>query len=227
MTLTSKQIQKFSHAILTHAQIALQYADPKVLIAVKNEIPEDILYAFDPDNPFSTVKATLKWFKNFMYWNKSPKMQRHNSVIDILKTREGRCGEWANLYTAVLNAIGIHARLVLDFTDHVWTEYYDENYGWRHVDVTIPTVGDPLYYQKVWKKKLSFVIAFGPDKIEDRTRYYTDPTGNTDKAVNRRRKSYEALFSALGEAYFIGTYVGFHNHDPEWKYLGRSKQRAS
>lgn len=46
---------------------------------------------------------------------------RHNDVPTLLlETRSGRCGEFANAFTAVCNAAGLFARLVVDFSDHVW-----------------------------------------------------------------------------------------------------------
>lgn len=46
---------------------------------------------------------------------------RHNDVPTLLlETRGGRCGEFANAFTVVCNGAGLVARLVLDFSDHVW-----------------------------------------------------------------------------------------------------------
>ena len=49
---------------------------------------------------------------------------RHNDVPTLLLAergvRGGRCGEFANAFTAVCNGAGLVARLVLDFSDHVW-----------------------------------------------------------------------------------------------------------
>ena len=51
----------------------------------------------------------------------SLRFPRHNDVPTLLLgARGGRCGEFANAFTAVCNAAGLEARLVLDFSDHVW-----------------------------------------------------------------------------------------------------------
>lgn len=44
---------------------------------------------------------------------------RYNACITLARTRIGRCGEWANLFTGICRALGLDARLVMDWTDHV------------------------------------------------------------------------------------------------------------
>ena len=51
---------------------------------------------------------------------------RYNHPVKLFETRTGRCGEWANAFTAICKALGHDTRIVLDWTDHVWTEVYVE-----------------------------------------------------------------------------------------------------
>ena len=40
-----------------------------------------------------------------------------------------RCGEWAHVFLLCCRAVGLTARYVLDWTDHVWVEYYSHSMG--------------------------------------------------------------------------------------------------
>lgn len=54
---------------------------------------------------------------------------RYNNPMKLLATRKGRCGEWANCFTLYCRAFGYESRLILDLTDHVWTECFSEHLG--------------------------------------------------------------------------------------------------
>ncbi|XP_050352617.1 peptide-N(4)-(N-acetyl-beta-glucosaminyl)asparagine amidase [Nymphalis io] len=121
---------------------------------------------------------------------------RYNEPRTLLRTRRGRCGEWANCFTLLCRALGYDTRYVYDTTDHVWCEVFDyESNGWLHVDPCEGTLNSPLMYSHGWGKKLTYVIALSRDDLQDVTWRYT----NDHKEVLRRR----AAAGAPGEAALV------------------------
>jgi len=99
---------------------------------------------------------------------------RYNDPGRLLETRCGRCGEWANCFTLLCIAAGLEARYVVDWGDHVWTEVYSTSQRrWLHADPCENVCDEPLLYESGWGKKISYVIAYSPDDIQDVTWRYT------------------------------------------------------
>ncbi|KAK8861540.1 hypothetical protein IAR55_002362 [Kwoniella newhampshirensis] len=100
---------------------------------------------------------------------------RYGKIGTLLRTREGRCGEWAHLFYVFLRTIGIKARYIWNSEDHVWCEYWSPSQEhWVHVDSCEGATNRPLLYARGWGKKQAFCLAFGQYGAEDVTRAYVD-----------------------------------------------------
>ncbi|XP_031397412.1 peptide-N(4)-(N-acetyl-beta-glucosaminyl)asparagine amidase isoform X2 [Punica granatum] len=108
------------------------------------------------------------------YCLRTTRFPRYNDPLKLLETRRGRCGEWANCFTLYCRAFGYDSRLVLDFTDHVWTECFSEYLGrWMHLDSCEAVYDKPLLYEKGWNKKLNYAFGIARDGVYDVTKRYT------------------------------------------------------
>ena len=82
----------------------------------------------------------------------------------------------------MVKALGHEARLILDFTDHVWTEVFiEEDKQWVNMDSCENSYNAPLLYEKGWGKKLNYCIAVSPVEIVDVTPRYTLNYAETSK----------------------------------------------
>jgi hypothetical protein len=109
---------------------------------------------------------------------------RYNNPSTLLKTRTGRCGEWANCFFLICRSLNLDARYVLDFTDHVWVEVYlpsEERYV--HLDSCEMALDVPLLYEHGWGKKLTYILSLSRNGIVDVTPKYSRLLSST---VERR-----------------------------------------
>uniref|UniRef100_A0A6G1S633 Peptide-N(4)-(N-acetyl-beta-glucosaminyl)asparagine amidase n=1 Tax=Aceria tosichella TaxID=561515 RepID=A0A6G1S633_9ACAR len=110
---------------------------------------------------------------------------RHNEPAILLRTRTGRCGEWAMCFFVILRALDYHARIVHDSADHVWTEVWSETKKqFIHVDPCENTVDSPLLYETGWGKKLEYCFAMSQYEVQDVTKRYS-----IDYAATLRRRT--------------------------------------
>ncbi|XP_036330681.1 peptide-N(4)-(N-acetyl-beta-glucosaminyl)asparagine amidase [Rhagoletis pomonella] len=124
------------------------------------------------------------------------KFYRYNDVAQLLVSRKGRCGEYANCFTFLCRCLDYDARLVLSRFDHVWTEVYSESQmRWLHVDPSDNVVDSPLMYQHGWKRPIDYVIAYSCDDIQDVTWRYVNNHKETLQA--RRLCSETDLIAAI------------------------------
>lgn len=91
------------------------------------------------------------------------KFARHRDVTQLLRTRyanfsqfefsskclrTGRCGEYSQLFAAILQAYGFDMRLTFDLADHIWNEWYEPATAtWIHCDSCEASVDQPLLYE--------------------------------------------------------------------------------
>ncbi|KAF8390849.1 hypothetical protein HHK36_023148 [Tetracentron sinense] len=127
--------------------------------------------------------------------SKITRFPRYNDPLKIVETRRGRCGEWANCFTLYCRAFGYESRLILDFTDHLWTECFSHFLGrWMHLDPCEGVYDNPLLYEKGWNKNLSYVIAVAKDGVHDVTKRYTR---KWHEVLSRRNITTEPVVSAV------------------------------
>ena len=138
---------------------------------------------------------------------------RYSDPCRLLETRHGRCGEWANCFTLLLAALGIQVRLVVDWTDHVWTEVWFSN-KWHHCDPCEACFDAPLMYESGWGKKLSYIIAFSPWEVVDVAPRYTR---NWSQVLTRRTACSENELAETLEALDLLTRSKSGLETPEWR----------
>jgi hypothetical protein len=117
-----------------------------------------------------TIEELLEWLHEKVKWSKED-IERHDDPLEIIAYGKGRCGEFSILFTALCLAHGYRARLILDMSDHVWTEVWDgKQKRWVHVDPSEKRIDDPFMYERDWKKNLKEVYAFENGRKENVTR---------------------------------------------------------
>ena len=119
-----------------------------------------------------TLTELLEWLHNKIEWREGD-IVRHNDPMEIIAYGKGRCGEFGILFTALCLAHNHRARLILDMSDHVWTEVWNnEQKRWIHIDPSERRTDDPLMYERDWKKNLREIYAFENGDVKNVTKRY-------------------------------------------------------
>eukprot|EP00605_Chrysophyceae_sp_TOSAG23-4_P001441 GSChrysophyteH1.ASY1.ANO1.1569.1 assembled CDS len=104
---------------------------------------------------------------------------RYNNPATLLRTRTGRCGEWANCFHLICRSLAIDCAYVMDFTDHVWVELFVPSLGrYVHADPCEMSLDTPMVYEKGWSKKLTYVLSASRHGLTDVTPRYTSNWGD-------------------------------------------------
>mmetsp|Transcript_26122 Transcript_26122/g.61351 ORF Transcript_26122/g.61351 Transcript_26122/m.61351 type:complete len:1311 (-) Transcript_26122:939-4871(-) len=111
---------------------------------------------------------------------------RYNKAAKLLETRQGRCGEYANLFGLFCRSVGFETRLVLDWSDHLWTEVRLGD-SWVMADSCEGVIDKPSMYEHGWGKDgLCYMVGIGSDHVVDVTPRYTRKFFTDDFQTRRR-----------------------------------------
>ncbi|CEM34555.1 unnamed protein product [Vitrella brassicaformis CCMP3155] len=121
---------------------------------------------------------------------------RYRASAQILRSKQGRCGEYSRLFHRVLESLGFASRWVIDWDDHVWVEMLLLD-KWVHIDPCEAALDAPLLYES-WGKSPTYVFAFGRGGVEDVTERYTNATRET--LLQRRRVSESTIHALVEDA---------------------------
>jgi len=119
-----------------------------------------------------SLTELLDWMHARLKFSKDD-IVRHSDPLEILAYGQGRCSEFSVLFTSLCLAHNYRARLILDMSDHMWTEVWNpQQKRWVHVDPSEKKIDDPEMYERDWKKDLKEVYALENGHVENVTVNY-------------------------------------------------------
>jgi len=161
MSSTGESIPFEPKSVDNYQRISVQLANTFTLYQLKSLFDR----AYSLQELMDWVHARLKFVKEDIV--------RHSDPLEILAYGKGRCSEFSVLFTSLCLAHGYRARLIIDMSDHVWTEvWHNQQERWVHVDPSEKKIDDPMMYERDWKKNLKEVYAFENGNLENVTENY-------------------------------------------------------
>jgi len=118
---------------------------------------------FNRDGTGNDAIRTIQWWINQnMSFNSNN--ERPHQPVRIIAKRMGRCGEYADLTSAIARLALIPCTSILSVsTDHTWNEFWDEDWvSWEPVNGYI---NNPLVYENGWGKVFGSVFEIRSDGL--------------------------------------------------------------
>ena len=118
---------------------------------------------FNRDGTGNDAIRTIQWWIN-QQMSFTSNNERPHQPVRIITKHFGRCGEYADLTSAVARLALIPCTSIISIsTDHTWNEFWDENWvAWEPVNGYID---NPLVYENGWGKVFGSVIEIRSDGL--------------------------------------------------------------
>lgn len=114
------------------------------------------------DSTNDAIHAIVWWINQNMSFTSNA--ERPHQPVRIITKRFGRCGEYADLTSAVARTALIPCTSILSVsTDHTWNEFWDE--GWVAWEPVNGYINDPLVYENGWGKIFGSVFEIRSDGL--------------------------------------------------------------
>ena len=118
---------------------------------------------FNRDGTGNDAIRTIQWWIN-QQMSFTSNNERPHQPVRIITKHIGRCGEYADLTSAVARLSLIPCTSILSYSlDHTWNEFWDENWvAWEPVNGYIDI---PLVYENSWGTVFGSVFEIHPDGL--------------------------------------------------------------
>ncbi len=124
--------------------------EPEIWREAVDVLPEGVRHLW-----FDSVKIGEHIYKTFRYLPRST--NAHTRMVEVLRTREGVCQDFAHVMLAMCRSQGIPARYASGYfynknrqldeieASHAWVEIFLPGYGWKGYDPTHCRLADTRY----------------------------------------------------------------------------------